>query len=244
MRFQNFPRTCLRGDRYGRWTVLNEAEPYPSQRAVVCRCSCGTERRVPISGLRSGRSRSCGCLRREVSAELCRQGATHGMSGTAEHNIWKGIHDRCRRPSNKSFRNYGGRGIRVCERWGSFENFLADMGARPSAKHSVDRIDHEGDYEPRNCRWATPKQQARNSRRNRMLRIDGVERLLCEWSEVSGVPSALIWVRIDRLGWEEKRAVFTPSMGRQEACRRAQRLRWGLRKVPAPEQRSLFGAGA
>ena len=99
----------------------------------------------------------------------------HGMSKTAEHRIWRAIRQRCENPKAECFNRYGGRGIKICARWGSFENFYADMGPRPTSKHSIDRIDANGNYEPRNCRWATPLEQGRNSRTTKVWRIAGIE---------------------------------------------------------------------
>lgn len=115
---------------------------------------------------------------------------------------------RCRNPKHIDFQNYGGRGIKVCDRWlHSFENFLADMGERPPGM-SIDRHPNkDGDYEPGNCRWATPTEQARNTRRNRMITIEGKTACISEWSEESGVSTALIWHRLNK-GWEPQAAVF------------------------------------
>lgn len=119
------------------------------------------------------------------------------------------MHSRCRHRTARSYPNYGGRGIAVCERWGSFENFLADMGPRPSPRHSIDRIDVNGNYEPSNCRWATRIEQARNTRKNRIITVGGATMCLAEWSEMTGVDDATIVNRLDR-GWDEWRAVFEP----------------------------------
>jgi hypothetical protein len=151
---------------------------------------------------------------------------SHGDSSSCEFRIWKGVLDRCLRPRNRSFRLYGGRGIRVCTRWLRFDSFLADMGRRPSACHSIERRDRNGHYEPGNCYWATPKEQARNTSRNRWIEIGGRRLTLVEWSEVSGVPATLIQCRLNKLRWDPKRAVFQPRKIRAEACREAQRLRW------------------
>lgn len=162
------------GQRFGRWTVAAEGEPiirsYPgrpvhSSRRVVCRCDCGTEKECEAAHLKSGRSTSCGCLRKElVSRSKRKHGATVGGK-TREYNIWKGMRQRCENPNNDDFDLYGGRGIKVCRRWKDFANFLADMGPRPTPQHSIDRYpNNDGDYEPTNCRWATPEQQANNKR--------------------------------------------------------------------------------
>ena len=117
---------------------------------------------------------------------------------------------RCRNPRAESFAAYGGRGIRVCERWAeSFDAFLEDMGRRPSRKHTIDRIEKNGHYEPGNCRWATQREQQRNRRNNVYLELNGNRRLLCEWAETTGLTINIIWLRLRR-GWSVERALTEP----------------------------------
>lgn len=135
-----------------------------------CACKCGTEKRVHGGSLRAGTSKSCGCWGTERYPLMNR---THGMSKTPEHRTWSGIKTRCYNPNVKNFDRYGGRGIKVCDRWKDFANFFEDMGPKPSPKHSIERIDSNGDYEPGNCRWATITEQASNKRNNVMLELNG-----------------------------------------------------------------------
>ena len=198
------------GDTYGRWTVIGPSFPVGRRSFIRCRCRCGTERDVEVQSLRSGQSSSCGCLRRERASETNR---THGESpwvngGTAEYRAWAQMIDRCKNDTLPEWNRYGGRGITVCSKWrNSYESFLADLGRRPSPGHSVDRINNDGNYEPRNSRGATRSEQARNMRSNRRLTIDGRIMTVVEWSESSGVPSQRIYSRLHR-GWPEREAVM------------------------------------
>ena len=132
------------------------------------------------------------------------------MTGTSEHNIWRAIKARCHSVGSVSYAWYGGRGIRVCERWfDSFENFFADMGPRPSKAHSVDRIDNDGNYEPGNCRWATRKEQQRNKRNNRLITYNGETMCLEAWADRLGIGWATIHERLDR-GWSVADALSRP----------------------------------
>ena len=178
----------LSGRRFFRWTVLSRDEG----RYWFCKCDCGTERAVHQSSLSRGVTQSCGCWRQEVSRKMMQEmvgqpgwrgnnGATriHGeaIARTPEYRTWISMHERCR---NKDRADYGGRGIAVCERWKSFENFLADMGRRPSKLLSLDRIDNDLGYSPDNCRWATKKEQQVNRRKFARIERFTIDELLAE----------------------------------------------------------------
>ena len=134
---------------------------------------------------------------------------THGMSRTPEYNAWINMKDRCFNPNSKNYSNWGGRGITVCDRWLNLENFLADMGSRPSAKHSLDRIDNNGDYSPKNCKWSTKAEQENNKRNNRLITIGCVTLAIVQWTKEMGFSENLINNRLN-LGWSEFDAVMTP----------------------------------
>lgn len=124
----------------------------------------------------------------------------HGLHGTPTYKVWRAMRKRCNQPSLDSYERYGGRGVRVCERWASFQCFLEDMGEKPSPSHSIDRIDNNGNYEPNNCRWATCEEQARNRSNSIKLELNGISKTLPEWSEATGIKYITLYYRY-RKGW-------------------------------------------
>jgi hypothetical protein len=194
---------------FGRWTVIAAAGSSKYGRLWLCRCDCGTEKPVLGQSLRSGASSSCGCFRKERGIEA---NTKHGLtpSGTKpspEYRVWNAMISRCYNENHKQYRNYGGRGIVVSDEWRrNFEVFLADVGPRPSARHSLDRKDNDGDYCRDNCRWALPLEQQNNKRNT--LRIDGVP--FTELARKRGVPEDgldRVRARIRQLGWELEEAL-------------------------------------
>lgn len=182
------------GKRFGRWVVVkaNISDGYHS-----CLCDCGTLKNVYHHNLVRGKSTSCGCFAREMS----RKRATHGMAGTPEYQTWNRMWSRCTNPIVERYKNYGGRGIKVCERWLSFESFYEDMGAKPSPRHSIGRIDNNGNYCPENCRWETQEEQKSNTSRTIFIAIDGKKRSLIDVSDDIGVRADCLRQRV-RAGME------------------------------------------
>lgn len=173
---------------FGRLTVLRMTEKtYGRKRykAAECQCVCGQTKVVAWSNLMSGATQSCGCYRNQRIRETV---ATHGLSGTAVYTAWKGMLDRCTNPKHKHYMYYGGRGIKVCDRWTRVENFVEDMG-NPPHKATLDRIESDGNYEPTNCRWASRQTQARNTRvsitsRSRVKGVHWVPRCHLWYSQI------------------------------------------------------------
>lgn len=177
-------RIDLSGSKFGKWTVKN----IRNGNLWLCECDCGTQKMVTGSSLKLGTSTSCGCS----GKDWCR---THGMEGTREYNTWGQMIQRCQNPKAQQYKNYGGRGIKVCERWRDFPNFFADMGYKPEGL-SLDRINNDGDYEPSNCRWANFKEQMNNRRRTIMIEYQGKKIPISELSELTGIKRKVINSRI------------------------------------------------
>lgn len=188
----------LVGERFGRLVVVARQGSTKQGRARwECSCDCGTVTTVTANSLRRGHTKSCGCLYREV---LGKSNITHGMSYPVGRNptyrSWKGMRERCRNKNNASYAYYGGRGIRVCQRWDDFGAFLHDMGPTPQGM-SLERIDNNKGYEPGNCRWASLTEQARNKRTTKLSieiarKVGEDSRVLSEIAEEHGVSISMI----------------------------------------------------
>jgi hypothetical protein len=198
---------------FGRWTVLSRsANTQQGQARWLCRCECGTESVLTGSVLRGQVSRSCGCLKSERTIERnTKHGhATGGISKT--YHSWAGMVARCTNPKHRSFSGYQGRGITVCERWKTFDNFLADMGEKPEGT-SLERRDNDAGYTPENCVWATNHEQAINKRNNNVLEHDGRSMTAGEWATFLHMHPATLSDRLKR-GWSVESALTTPVRSR------------------------------
>ena len=194
------------GEKYGRLTLIKEAEPLYSKhnrkiRIFFFKCDCGNIVKRRLVEVRRGNTRSCGCLAKESKSSF-----KHGLSKKFSYQSWNAMLSRCNNKKNKAYKNYGGRGIKVCNRWRNVENFYEDMGDRPEGK-SLDRIDNNGNYCKENCRWATAKEQANNKRNNTTIiyknEKTSIGSLALELSKKVGIPYRRIAYRI-RNGWDEK----------------------------------------
>lgn len=193
---------CI-GVRFGKLTVISDSYIRGKYRYVRCRCICGTEREFEARNMRLGFVQSCGCL---INPGPYR----HGWSDRWEYGIWNTMRDRCLNPKSTSYALYGGRGITVCARWLKFENFIEDMGPRPTARHTLERKDNAQGYCKENCVWATYKEQARNRRNQKRYTHNGKTLLLSEWAELLGQDVRLLWGRIHTNGWSVDKAMTAP----------------------------------
>lgn len=207
-RLRNRPLKDYSGQRFGRLTAVSLLEREPLQNNHLWRfvCDCGTEKPIRIKSVRSGHTSSCGCMQREA---LASRNETHGLSRLKprEYRSWKDMRARCSNPNNDDYADYGGRGIRVCERWNDFSAFCADMGDRQAGR-TIDRIDNNGNYEPGNCRWSEAKTQANNKRSNRVITMGGVSKTLQAWCDQFGIEPSKVRYRLSR-GWSLE-AAFSP----------------------------------
>lgn len=185
------------------WTVLSEPFSRKGHLYVQARCVCGVEKAVMQSRMRSGYSKSCGCKadRRTM--------LSHGKHHTKVYKAWNAMWTRCTNENYQHWDNYGGRGICVDPRWKDFEAFYKDMGDPPTATHSLDRINNDGNYTVTNCRWASTKEQGRNRRTNRMLTAFGKTLMLIDWPAEFGIAYGTIQARL-RMGWSDEDAVSRP----------------------------------
>jgi len=194
----------LVGCVFGRLTVIELYDKKNNRYRWLCKCSCGKEKIVSKHELSSGDTKSCGCLQKERAAEYQ---LIHGMSKTVEYKAWKSMRKRCNNVDSPDYPRYGGRGIKVCDSWNVFKNFIDDVGVRPSKNHSLDRNNNNGDYEPSNCSWVTKKEQANNTRRNRKITVNGVTKNICQIAEDLHISASNIYRRLND-GLSDYDAVF------------------------------------
>lgn len=211
----------LNGLQFGRWKVIGFDKMNGRYAHWVCQCECGTIKSIRGSHLLEGTTTSCGCYQKELCADRMREKAKHNQSNTKLYNAYIYMKERCYYKKGKNYKNYGGRGIKVCDEWlgeNGFLNFYKwaiENGYKKETldngvnKWTLDRIDVNGNYEPSNCRWATAKEQANNTRRNRIIEHNGKRQNITQWStELSISRSSLMW-RLNN-GWSIDKAFSTP----------------------------------
>lgn len=199
-------REKMIGKRYGRLEVTARAPSRIGVRRWHCRCDCGGTVSVTTANLNNSHQRSCGCLQRE--SREAGNNLRHGGAKTPEWFVWVHMRRRCESHSCHAYPRYGGRGIYVCKRWQDFANFLKDMGKRPAGQ-TLERINNAGPYSPKNCKWASRTEQARNRRSNRIVEFSDERRCVAEWCEVLGLPHKAVRARILN-GWSAERAFTQP----------------------------------
>lgn len=196
----------LLGQKFGDWEVLSAADSPPGYthlRFWNCRCKCGALAVRKGAQLRWAQAKGM-----HQSCSQCAR-TRHGLTKSPEYQVWTHIHHRCENPASQAYKNYGARGVTVCERWATFEAFIFDMGPRPSPGHSLDRIDNAKGYSPENCRWVVSKVQNRNRRGNAHVTFEGKTLPISEWAEIGGFTDAVFRQRLIA-GWSMEEALNIP----------------------------------
>jgi hypothetical protein len=205
-------RLDLVGQRFGRLTVISDVGNRHHESLWECICDCGNTTLVICNNLRRGTTKSCGCYMKERTRDVS---TTHGQSRvgltTLVYMCWGSMMKRCYNSKHRDFKYYGGRGIKVCERWHKFENFFEDMGNPPEGM-TLDRIDNDGDYTPENCRWATWEEQQNNRGNNHWVEFKGERKTVTQWERSLGMNKNTLWRRLYR-GWSIEQALTTPVGG-------------------------------
>lgn len=195
------------GDKHSRLTLLCKHSINGKTYWDVF-CQCGVEKRVRADGIKSGAVKSCGCLSAEKTAERSRK---HGATNIPGYNSWLAMMHRCYSPNVDSYKYYGAKGITVCDQWHDPAKFLLDMGP-PTKGQQIDRINTSGNYEPSNCRWASPKENINNRSNTKRITAFGKTMSVSDWSAKTGIPTKTIHVRLCR-SWSEERAISQPLKG-------------------------------
>jgi hypothetical protein len=214
----------MESKKYNRLTIIRNCGYYTSpsgrkDRKVICLCECGNKKIVRKCHLTSNRTKSCGCLHKEkslINQKLCiRIGKDshfykHGMANTRFYEIWRGMLSRCYNKNQPLFKNYGGRGIVVCNRWKKFENFKQDMFNKYNDLLTIDRINVNGNYCKKNCKWSTKQEQSLNKRNTVYIKYNGIKKTRFQWAKDFGIKNKTLKDRIDKLGWSIENSLKTP----------------------------------
>ena len=207
--------TNLVGLKFGNLTVIarfpiNEISSKSVKAKWICDCDCGEKAIARTDHLKSGNTISCGCVKKSRGQKRFTK---HKKHGSRVYNSWRGMIERCRDSKNVGWKNYGGRGIKVCDRWKEFENFYTDMGEPPSEKHSIDRINVNDNYDVNNCRWATPEEQCSNKRfylpsNTKFIEFNGESKSISQWARDKNIPRSTLACRL-AYGWSVEKALNT-----------------------------------
>lgn len=195
------------GDVFGRLTVLSEAPRRAGYRYWLCQCICGSPPKEIRQNSLGMQTKSCGCLGQEVRAANGSKNRTHGRSKTLEYGVWNTMWQRCTNPNNPYYELYKDKVPPAS--WKSFETFFADMGPRPSASHSIERVDNDKPYGPENCVWATLKEQSRNKSTNVNIEYQGRINCMSAWAEEFNLSTGTLWSRLRIAGWPIEKALTT-----------------------------------
>lgn len=199
----------IKGQRFGRLVAIKFIRKTATRKSCwLCRCDCGKESFVPVTDLTSGKTKSCGCLKKEL---VSKSFLKHGDTGSRLYRIWQGMKGRCYNENRETYKYYGGKGIVVCDEWlndyDAFKTWALNCGY--SDDLTIDRIDYDGNYEPENCRWITKAEQAANTSKNYRITINKSTRHLSEWCKIFCVRYDVVYGRL-RGGWSEVEALTTP----------------------------------
>lgn len=204
-------RRDLTGQRFGMLTAISEVSERKDGKVMwLCKCDCGKLHITPGTRLLNDKVHSCGCLRYKRAAESLTK---HGKRHSRLYSIWTNMRNRCYLESSTEYKRYGARGIRVCDEWrDNFQTFYDWAMANGYQDNlTLDRIENNGNYEPSNCRWATSKEQGRNTRRTRYLTHNGKTQCIADWAEETGLSQSLIRQRIEKLQWSIEKTLTTPA---------------------------------
>lgn len=202
----------LSGKKFGRLLVVDFKYIKSKFAYWECKCDCGNYKIIRGVALSYKATKSCGCLQTESRKKLFTK---HNLVYSKEYKSWSGMKSRCSNPNLPGSEHYYGKGIKVCKRWGDFINFYNDMGPKPSGKHSIDRIDNDGNYEPSNCKWSTMEEQANNTSKNVLLTYKGKTQTSTQWGRELGFNSLTIRQRISR-GWSVEKTLTKKPVNRIE----------------------------
>lgn len=192
------------GCKVGRWTLREVVSTRRGEASWLCICDCSTEREVSAGNLRSGASKSCGCLNKEV---LSARSKTHGLGKSPVYSLWNAMRQRCQNPNSAQWADYGGRGITICPEWEVFENFFRDMGHPPFPRAQLDRRDNSKGYSKFNCRWVTRKVNANNTRKNALVEVAGETLTVAQLAEKAGLKYSTLYQRLYRYKWPMERCL-------------------------------------